>query len=93
MSRKHEGIFLSQKKFILICLMKQDSMAKTVDTPLEAGVKLMPDEGQEVEDPSKNRRLVGKLIYLTITRPNISFADSLVGQFVQNPMIPHDCSV
>lgn len=73
--------------------MKQDSMAKTVDTPLEAGVKLMPDEGKEVEDPSKNRRLVGKLIYLTITRPNISFADSLVGQFVQNPMMPHDCSV
>lgn len=66
---------------------------QTVDTPLEAGVKLMPDEGQELEDPSKYRRLVGKLIYLTITRPNISFAVSLVSQYAKSHDSTHDFSV
>lgn len=67
-SKKHEGIFLSQKKYILDMLDETRLYtAKTADTPLEAGIKLMPDEGQEVEDPSKYKRLAGKLIYLIVT--------------------------
>ena len=40
--------------------------------------KLMADQGEPYSDPERYRRLVGKLIYLTITRPDISFAVSVV---------------
>lgn len=48
--------------------------AKPVDSPLEVGVKLQPDEGESLEDVRRYRRLVGKLIYLTVTQPDLSFA-------------------
>uniref|UniRef100_A0A2N9GB44 Integrase catalytic domain-containing protein n=1 Tax=Fagus sylvatica TaxID=28930 RepID=A0A2N9GB44_FAGSY len=63
--------------------------SKPVATPMEPNLKLMPDEGDFVDDPDTYRRLVGKLIYLTITRPDISYAVSIVSQFMTNPRVPH----
>uniref|UniRef100_A0A2N9H2N5 Uncharacterized protein n=1 Tax=Fagus sylvatica TaxID=28930 RepID=A0A2N9H2N5_FAGSY len=62
---------------------------KPFATPMEPNLKLMPDEGDFVDDPNTYRRLVGKLIYLTITRPDISYAVSIVSQFMTNPRVPH----
>jgi hypothetical protein len=46
--------------------------------------KLVKDEGELFEDPSRYRRLVGKLNYLTIiTRPDISYTVSVVSQFLE----------
>lgn len=42
-----------------------------------------------MEDARRNRLLVGKLIYLTLTHPDIFFAVSLVIQFMQHPKAPH----
>uniref|UniRef100_A0A2N9IZY1 Reverse transcriptase Ty1/copia-type domain-containing protein n=1 Tax=Fagus sylvatica TaxID=28930 RepID=A0A2N9IZY1_FAGSY len=56
---------------------------------MEPNLKLMLDEGDFVDDPDTYRRLVGKLIYLTITRPDISYAVSIVSQFMTNPRVPH----
>jgi len=42
----------------------------------------MADQGEPLFDPG---RLVGKLIYLTITRPNLSLAEGVVSQFMKNP--------
>ncbi|RVW39327.1 Retrovirus-related Pol polyprotein from transposon RE2 [Vitis vinifera] len=44
---------------------------------------------EETGDPRRYRRLVGKLNYLTITRPDISFPESVVGQFLQSPCDSH----
>uniref|UniRef100_A0A2N9EHM3 Integrase catalytic domain-containing protein n=1 Tax=Fagus sylvatica TaxID=28930 RepID=A0A2N9EHM3_FAGSY len=52
--------------------------SKPIATPMEPNLKLMPDKGDFVDDPNTYRRLVGKLIYLTITRPDISYAVSIV---------------
>ena len=52
--------------------------SKPVATPMEPNLKLMPDEGDFVDDPDTYRRLVGKLIYITITQPDISYAVSIV---------------
>ncbi|GAV66393.1 hypothetical protein CFOL_v3_09903 [Cephalotus follicularis] len=52
-------------------------------------VKLDNEKGELLHDPEKYRRLVGKLNYLTITRPDISFAVSVVSQFMSAPRTSH----
>ncbi|RVW62553.1 Retrovirus-related Pol polyprotein from transposon RE2 [Vitis vinifera] len=54
-----------------------------------SGVVLSPKEGEPLGDPGRYRRLVGKLNYLTITRPDISFPVSVVSQFLQSPCDSH----
>ncbi|RDX62509.1 putative mitochondrial protein, partial [Mucuna pruriens] len=49
----------------------------------------MVKQGEPYSDPERYRRLVGKLIYLTITRPDISFAVGVVSQFMQAPCVDH----
>ena len=46
---------------------------KPIDTLMDPNVKLVPGHGESLGDPGRYRRLVGKLNYLTITRPDISF--------------------
>jgi len=63
--------------------------SKSVDTPMYSNVKLLPSQGEFLLDIEKYRRLVGKLDYLTITRPDISFAVSVVSQFLSSPCVDH----
>ncbi len=58
---------------------------KPISIPLEQNVKLSVDEGNLVEDTIMYRRIVGSLIYMTITRPNLSYAVGVVSQFMQTP--------
>ena len=57
---------------------------KPVDTPMDPNVKLVPGHRESLGDPRRYRRLVGKLNYLTITRPDISYPVSVVSQFLQS---------
>ena len=57
-------------------------MGNFVLTPLEVNVKLCQKEGELLSDSSLYRQLVGSLNYLTITRPDISFAVQQVSQFM-----------
>uniref|UniRef100_A0A2N9E4Z4 Integrase catalytic domain-containing protein n=1 Tax=Fagus sylvatica TaxID=28930 RepID=A0A2N9E4Z4_FAGSY len=89
-ARSKAGISLSQRKYTLDILQDTGYLgSKPVATPMEPNLKLMPDKGDFVDDPDTYRRLVGKLIYLTITRPDISYAVSIVSQFMTNPRVPH----
>ena len=56
---------------------------------MEANLKLTQDDGELLEDPSMYRRVIGKLLYLTITRPDISFAVNRLSQFLSKPRVPH----
>lgn len=56
---------------------------------MDPNTKLVPGQGKPLKDPGRYRRLVGKLNYLTITRPDISFAVSVVSQFLQSPCDSH----
>ncbi|XP_071913998.1 uncharacterized mitochondrial protein AtMg00810-like [Coffea arabica] len=88
------GIFLHEHKYIqeLIALAGlQDG--RSVDTPLEVNVKNCRDEGDFLSDPSLYRQLVGSLNFLTITRPDISFAIQQVSQFMQAPRHLHLAAV
>ncbi|XP_057966221.1 uncharacterized protein LOC131156505 isoform X2 [Malania oleifera] len=64
--------------FILLSLVLQSINIKRrgafVDTPMELNVKFRKEKGDLLADLSLYRKLVGSLVYLTITRPDISFA-------------------
>ncbi|XP_073153642.1 secreted RxLR effector protein 161-like [Henckelia pumila] len=56
---------------------------------MEENIRLLPTEGEVLRNPSVYRRLVGRLIYLTITRPEISYSVHVLSQFMQEPRKPH----
>lgn len=92
-SRDH-GLFLNQHKYIqdLIELAGLKD-ATAVDTSMEVNVKYRKDEGKLLPDPFLYRQLVGSLIYLTITRPDISYAVHIVSKFMHSPRHLHLAAV
>ena len=80
----------SQRKYTLDILTDTGMLdCKPVDTPMDPNAKLVPGQGELIRDPGRYRRIVGKLNYLTITRPDISFPVSIVSQFLQSPYDSH----
>jgi len=59
------------------------------DTPMDCNIKLLPGQREPSKDPERYRRLVGRLNYLTINRPDITFAVSVVSQFLNAPCDSH----
>ena len=55
--------------------------------------KLTQDGGELIDNVTMYRSMVGSLIYMTITRPDLSYAVGLVSQFMQAPPKPHLDSV
>ncbi|CAJ2666097.1 unnamed protein product [Trifolium pratense] len=62
---------------------------KPAKTPLDPSVKLHQDTSPPFEDIARYRRLVGKLLYLTTTRPNIVFVTQQLSQFLTSPTQVH----
>ncbi|KAK4390013.1 Retrovirus-related Pol polyprotein from transposon RE2 [Sesamum angolense] len=86
---KH-GISLSQRKYACDLLHEAGLLGtKPVDTPMDSNPDFWNDDSNYLEDKTKYRRLVGKLIYLTVTRPDISFAVGLVSQFMDKQRLVH----
>ncbi|CAL8090944.1 unnamed protein product [Prunus armeniaca] len=84
-----KGLFLNQHKYVLDLLQETGMLeTKPVITPINYKAKLGLD-GDLLADASCYQRLVGRLIYLTITRPHISHAVSLVSQFMHSPQSTH----
>jgi hypothetical protein len=68
-----EGILISQRHYVLSMLFKFGMVdCKSISMPLDRTVKLRPDSGK-VCNLTWFRQIVGSLIYLTITRPNLSY--------------------
>lgn len=62
---------------------------KPATFPMAKGLKLSKHEGDMLVDPEIFRRLIGKLLYLNLTKPDISYAVQQLSQFLQLPRIPH----
>ncbi|MFS7989993.1 putative RNA-directed DNA polymerase [Helianthus anomalus] len=89
-SRSPQGILLSQRKYVLDMLTECGLLGcKPVDSPMLPTRKLIPEDGSPMKDPERYRRLVGKLNYLTVTRPDISFVVSVLSQFMATPYTGH----
>ena len=89
-AQSNTGIVISQRKYALDILEEIGLMnSKSVDTPMDPNVKLLPNQWEPLSVPEKYRRLVGKLNYLIVTRPNIFFTVSVESQFHNSPCVDH----
>lgn len=85
-----EGFVLHQRKYAGDLLQKFSILTcKPAVTPMEPGIRLYAHEGKKIDDPSTYRSMVGSLIYLTLTRPDISFAVGVLSRFMQDPRKQH----
>ncbi|GJZ19547.1 retrovirus-related pol polyprotein from transposon TNT 1-94 [Tanacetum coccineum] len=85
-----DGIFFNQSKYIKEMLKKfglEDS--KPIKTPMSSDTKLTKDEECESVDSTKYRGMIGSLLYLTTSRPDIMFSVCLSACFQEDPKTSH----
>ncbi|KAI9193816.1 hypothetical protein LWI28_000412 [Acer negundo] len=93
-ARSKRGIFVSQRKYILDLLGEIGMIGyKAAETSIEPNLKLEATKPESQVDREQYQRLVGKLIYLAHTRPNISFAVNMMSQFMHSPGLEHNEAV
>lgn len=56
---------------------------------MDANIQLSLDDGELISDSTGYRRLIGRLLYLTITRPDLTYAVNKLSQFVSKPRTSH----
>lgn len=85
-----QGIFISQGKYVYDLLKKfRMSNCNATSTPMNANERLTNEDGSGRADAEVFRSIVGGLIYLTHTRPDIVFAVSLISRFMHSPTRHH----
>lgn len=89
-ARSKYGIHICQRKYTLDILSECGLMAsKPITTPMTKGTRLTQQGGNPLADPASYRRLIGKLLYLSQTRPDISFCVQQLSQFMGHPTSLH----
>lgn len=90
-THSNEGISVSQRKYCLDLLTDSGMLGcKPSSTPMDSSMRLhQNDSSALLDDPLSYRRLVGRLIYLTSTRPDIVFATQQLSQFMSHPTKAH----
>ena len=89
-ARSKTGLILNQRKYCLKYFLNLAfTSCKPANSPANASIRLNSDEGDLLEDVISFMRFIGRLLYLTNTRPDISFAVQQVSQFVSKPRPPH----
>lgn len=79
-----QKVLLSQRKYALEVLQDMGLIgARVAAYPMEQHLKLTNHDGELLEDPAMYRRLIGRLIYLTITRPDIVYTVQILSQFMR----------
>lgn len=89
-SRSPRGIYLSQRKYVLDILIETGLLGSKPSTfLLEQHHELGLADGAFLPDLEPYRRLVGKLIYLGVTRPDILYDLHILSQFMNAPREDH----
>ncbi|CAL9028826.1 unnamed protein product [Prunus brigantina] len=84
------GNFICQKKYAQDILNRfQMDDCKPFGTPAEYGLKLCKDKGGKEVDSTFYKQIIGSLMYLTYTRPDIMYAVSLVSRYMEKPTEMH----
>ncbi|GJV09093.1 putative ribonuclease H-like domain-containing protein [Tanacetum coccineum] len=88
--QKEDGIFISQDKYVIEILKKFGfSDVKTANTPMETHKPLLKDVDGEDVDEQMYRLMIGSLMYLTSSRPDIMFDVCVCARFQVNPKVSH----
>ena len=89
-----DGYYLTQAKYTSDPISRANiTYSKIVDTLIEYNCRLNSHDGELLSDATIYRKLVGSLIYLTVTRPDISYAVHVVSQFMTAPRSPHYAAI
>jgi hypothetical protein len=89
-ARSAARISLCQKKFALDILSDTGHLAaKPSYFPMDSNAKFSALDGELLDDPKSYRRLIGRLLYLTLTRPDLTYVVHTLSQFMQSPWKPH----
>lgn len=84
------GIFLNQEKYAYEILKKfRMKSCKFVPTPSVQNLKLSKDDGAEKMGDSLYRNVIGSLLYLTSSRPDLTYAASLLSTFMKSLSVLH----
>ncbi|KAJ8766885.1 hypothetical protein K2173_009229 [Erythroxylum novogranatense] len=85
-SQRADGIFINQRKYALEVLQKFGmDRSNSVHNPIVPGFKLMKDVAGDAVDKTYYKQIVGSLMYLTATRPDMMFVVSLISRYMENP--------
>ncbi|GJS95595.1 putative ribonuclease H-like domain-containing protein [Tanacetum coccineum] len=88
--QKKDGIFISQDKYVVEILKKfRFTEVKTASTPMETQKPLLKDEDGEEVDVHMYRSMIGSLMYLTSSRPDIMFAVCAYARYQFKPKVSH----
>ncbi|GJX84746.1 uncharacterized mitochondrial protein-like protein [Tanacetum coccineum] len=84
------GIFINQSKYALECLKKYGfDSCNPVDTPMVEKSKLDEDKEGKAVDPSHYRGMIGTLLYLIASRPDLQFAICMCARYQARPTEKH----
>lgn len=85
-----KGIFISQKKYVQDILDRFEmKYCNPASTPTEFGLKFNKDRNGRKVDNTLYKQIVGSLMYLTTTRPDIMYSVSLISRYMENPTEMH----
>jgi hypothetical protein len=85
-----DGTYVHQTKYMKDMLRKfQMQDVKPMSTPMGSTATLEADEDGEPVDQREYRSMIGSLLYLTVTRPDIQFSVCLCARFQASPRISH----
>ncbi|GJW13741.1 putative ribonuclease H-like domain-containing protein [Tanacetum coccineum] len=88
--QKENGIFISQDKYVGEILKKYDLLSiRSASTPMETQKALTKDEDGEDVDVHLYRSMIGSLMYLTSSRPDIMFSLCACSRFQVQPQVSH----
>lgn len=89
-ARSKHGFYVCQRKYAMDIISETGLLgAKPADFPMEQNHKLALAGGKEFSDGEKYRRLIGRLIYLAVTRPDLAYSVHILSQFMQCPREEH----
>ncbi|XP_072080868.1 uncharacterized protein [Arachis hypogaea] len=89
-ARNREGIAMYQRKYCLELLEDYGMLAtKSATTPMDYSRQLSKSTGTRLKTNTEYRRLIGRLLYLANTRPEISYAVGKLSQFLECPTDKH----
>ena len=89
-----DGYYLTQAKYTSNLISRASiTDSKIVDTPIKYNCRLNSHDGESLSDATLYRHLIGNLIYLTVTRPDISYAVHVVSKFIAAPRSSHYAAI